>query len=421
MQLTIHIDELAFGGDGVGRLPSGKVVFVRGGAPGELLSARILDEKRSHVRAVAEQVHRSSLDRCEPICAVAGRCGGCSWMHLTAAAQRTWKRKLLARELLRANVIDDGVAVADVASGAEHGYRVRCRLHIRGGRFGTLGAGSHDVVTLRRCPVMSPPLERFALELAEHVELVRPRDADVELYVDATGRRGLYVSRCDPKMAKSWEELARSIGVEALGFDMRQGRRPRRSVTGAALEERSAGRPLAFEPGLFVQSNREMNSRLVMEVLSAADRGGRTFAEVYAGVGNFTVHLAEIFEGGAAFERDGRAVAMLRRNLGEVATRVRSKACDDIVAAKELSSMGQLDLLVVDPPRAGMKPLSSHFFSSAKHPPERVVMVSCHPMSAVRDLSLLVRHAEYQVVTVLPFDLFPQTHHLELVAVLERT
>lgn len=341
-------------------------------------------------------------------------------MHLSVATQRSWKRKLLARELLRASVIDDEATVADVVSGAEQGYRIRSRLHMRGGRFGTLGARSHEVVPLCHCPVMSPPLERFALDLGENVEQARPGDAEVELYVDAAGRRGLFVSRFDKRMAKSWEELARSVAVEALVLDIREGRRGPRPFRIGALEERSDGRALAFEPGLFVQSNREMNSRLVQAVLSDADQGGRTFAEVYAGVGNFTVHLASRFEGGAAFERDKRAVTMLQRNLGDAATRVRAKACHDTDAARSLSTMGQIDLLVVDPPRAGMKPLANGFFCSTKHLPERVAMVSCHPMSAVRDLSLLVHSAGYRLVTIVPVDLFPQTHHLELVAVLER-
>lgn len=420
MELTVHIDELAFGGDGVGRLPSGKVIFVRGAAPGELLSVRVLEEKSSHVRAVTEQVLRPSLERCEPGCSVAGQCGGCSWMHLTAEAQRSWKRKLLARELLRASVITDEAAVAGMASGLELGYRIRVRLHVRGGRFGTLRARSHDVVPLRRCPVMSRPLERLALELGEHIERAPPDDADVELYVDAMGRRGLYVSQMNRSQTSTWEDLARSARVDSLCITHRKGRPGRRPASGTTLEERSLDRSLAFEPGLFVQSNREMSSRLVEEVLRVADRGGRSFAEVYAGVGHFTVHLASRFQRGAAFEQDPGAVAMLRRNLGEAATRVRAIARRDVDCVQELLAMAPIELLVVDPPRAGMKPLLSPIFSERKGLPERVVMVSCHPMSAVRDLTHLVRNAGYRLVRVLPCDLFPQTHHLELVAVLER-
>jgi 23S rRNA (uracil1939-C5)-methyltransferase len=141
---------------------------------------------------------------------------------------------------------------------------------------------------------------------------------------------------------------------------------------------------------------------------------------VYAGVGNFTVHLAAMFEQGAAFERDSRAIELLRQNLGAHAPRVRAEACRDTGAAKKLSTMESVDVLVVDPPRAGMKPLLSRFFASTRGLPQRVVMVSCHPMSAVRDIANLVRSAGYEVIRVVPCDLFPQTHHLELVAVLKR-
>jgi tRNA/tmRNA/rRNA uracil-C5-methylase (TrmA/RlmC/RlmD family) len=407
--VELEVEGLAFGGAAVARLPSGKAVLVHGAAPSERVRARIVADRRSLSFAVCEGVLRPSPDRVEPVCPAAGRCGGCTWMHVEVGAQRRWKRALLARELVRAELVgsEADTRLGEVVAGAALGFRTRCRLHLVRGRLGTLAARSHEVVELSRCPVLAPSLERFALELGAAVATARLADADVELYVDAAGRRGLALSAGGA--AAGWDRVAADLGVAAL------------------LEERSAGATIAFEPGSFVQTNREMNDPLVQAVLAgAAPCAGpdRLFAEVYAGVGNLTVHLAELFGRGAAFERDRRSVAALRRNLGPAGARVEAVAARDDRAARRLSAT-RFDLLVADPPRAGMAPLREVLLERRRPrrggpPPARVVMASCHPMAAVRDLAHLVRVAGYRLVAVTPIDVFPQTHHLELVAVMER-
>lgn len=429
--VELETEDLAFGGAAVARLSSGKAVFVHGAAPRERVRAYVVEERRSLAVAVCEEVLRPSPDRaCAPgACEHAGRCGGCTWAHLDLAAQRRWKRTLLARELVRARLLgaEDDERIGEMVAGAGLGFRTRCRLHLFGGRLGPMAARSHEVVPFEGCPALAPPLERFALELGAALTgdsgASRPADADVELYVDAAGQRGLFVS---PRTggagegAQAWERVAAALGVASL----RIGSGARR---GALLEEHSAGAAIAFEPGQFVQTNREMNDRLVEAVVAGAAPGAgpeRGVAEVYAGVGNFTVHLAGLFGRGVAFEGDARSVELLRRNLGTAAARVEAVAARDDRAAKRLAAT-PVDVLVADPPRAGMKPLRPVFDPARRSrragpPPSRVVMVSCHPMAAVRDLAHLVRESGYSLVSVTPIDVFSQTHHLELVGVVER-
>jgi 23S rRNA (uracil1939-C5)-methyltransferase len=412
--VEVLVEAMAFGGDAVGRLPSGKVAFVRGALPGERAMVRLFEERSNLARGVAERVASPSPDRVEPVCAVADRCGGCPWMHLALPQQRSWKRRLLAQELVRAGVVADEAAVAEVVGGASTGFRTRCRLHFTGGELGTRPARGGGVIPLARCPILAPPLEAFALHLAEALRGAGAPvdDTDVELYVDADGERGLWVAAAAPREARRWAAVAGEVGATAVAGE----HRGRRWSLGDALRETAAGRSIGFEPGVFVQTNREATASVVDEVLRAAGAAGR-LAEVYAGVGTFSVHLAAAGWEGTLSEGDRRATGWLQKNLGRHADRFGVHCERDDDATRRLSGEPAVDLLVADPPRAGMKALVPVF---AAAPPARVVVVSCHPMAAVRDLARLVSDFRYGVARVVPIDLFPQTDHLEVVALAER-
>ncbi len=411
MTQSVRIDSLAFGGYGVGRLPSGKAVLVTGAAPGDVLSIAIEREKGSHVFATIDSILEPSADRVEPPCVQADLCGSCSWQHLSLATQRTWKRSLLADELSRAGILDDPEAVPDVQGGEGLGYRARTRMHLRSGVFGTMMRRSGTVVPFRGCPVLAPELEELALDVSQAI--AGAPDADVELYVDSLGQRGMLVALTGASPARAWEGIATEQGVYSYRI-RRPGSPP--GPEGRLLFEDSAGTPIAFEPGVFVQTNREANAVLVGRAMDASGRGAR-FAEVYAGAGNFTVHLGSRFEAGVAAEQEPLAARMLRRNMRSSGSTVEVLEGPDARAAQRLGASPAVDLLLADPPRSGMKPLYRVFDAA---PPARVVMVSCHPMAAVRDLGHLVNDSGYVLESVVPVDMFPQTDHLEIVACLAR-
>lgn len=409
--IEVRIEALAFGGHGVGRLPGGKAVFVASTAPGDLVRIRVVEEKASVAFAVIDELIEAAPERIAPCCPLADRCGGCTWQHLPIEVQRSWKDRLVARELERRGLAKEGVLRA-VQGGAAFGHRTRARLHRRGVAFGTLPRRSHAVLPLQVCPVLAPPLERFALDLAALLGEWPPFDADLELYVDADGRRGLAVEEALPGPDGRWEQLAAALGIGALR--LKGGPRPTSAGEDPALTEASGAKRLGFEPGVFVQTSREGNALLVAAALEAAGQGG-TFAEVYAGVGNFTVHLAERFRQGSASEVNAASVRWLRRNLGD-APHVTAHVEPDAASARRLGARPPVDLLLADPPHVGMRPLEPLFDAAA---PRRVVLVSCHPMAALRDLERLARRG-YRLRRLVPIDVFPQTDHLELVATLDR-
>jgi len=402
----VRIEALAFGGDGVGRLPGGKAVFVGGSAPGDEVRVRLLEEKPSVAFGEIEALVTAAPERVAPRCPVADRCGGCTWQHLPVDVQRAWKHRLIERELTRRGLGGDGVPGA-MACGPEFGHRTRTRLHRRGVDLGTLPRRSHRVIPLQACPILAPELEAFALALAVHLRAAPPFDAEVELYVDADGRRGMSVEPAGRPPLGFWDQVAGELGVTALRV---KGARPEGVRGREVLTEVSGSRRLGFEPGVFVQTTRVGNALLVAEALGMAGEGA-TFAEVYAGIGNFTVHLAERYGRGSASEGSRTSAAWLGRNLAGSPS-VSTHAEQDDASARRLTSGAPVDLLLADPPRAGMKPLEPLF---ERVPPRRVVMVSCHPMAAVRDLERLAQRG-YRLERLTPIDLFPQTDHLEVAA-----
>ncbi len=406
----IQIHALAFGGDGVGRLPDGRATFVRGAVPGDRLRVRLCEEHRSFARADIVAVLAPGPQRIAPPCPLAGTCGGCSWQQLDLAAQREWKRRLIALELARRVPGFAPDTLPPPWAGASFGHRTRTRLHRRGTQFGTLAARSHAVLPFGACPVLAPPLADFARELARGLADLPPGDADLELYVDATGARGLFVRPGQRAPLARVDALAAALRVQALAV----AGAPAEATPAARLAEISAGQPLAFGPGVFVQTNREANAALVAAVVAAAGAGER-FAELYAGIGNFTVHLARRFAGGLAAEGDPRAAAWLAENTAGLPVAVRAES--DVQTAALLAVEPAPDAVVLDPPRAGIRALRPLWSARA---PARVVLVSCDPAAALRDIAHLVGDVGYRLGDVQLFDLFPQTHHVEMVATLDR-
>jgi 23S rRNA (uracil1939-C5)-methyltransferase len=412
--IEVFVDALAFGGVGVGRLPDGKALLVHGAAPQERVLVEVTEDRRSYARGVVSSVVDASPDRVAPPCSVADQCGGCGWMHVSEKGQQTWKQQLVARELERAE-LSDQAQTDPIVTGPSLGSRTRTRLHRRGRTVGTLAARSHRVIPLKQCPILAPQLETFALELARSLEPLPPNNLELELYVDRRQKRGLHVSAPKPLSVERWRQLARDLGLVSLVLAW-----PRQRVRhreGPPLEEESAGLPLAFEPGLFVQTNREINAHLVDKAQTLAGEGER-FVECYAGVGNITIHLAKRFRRGVALEGQQRSARFLTENLGPAqAPSIEVRAESDSQSARRLTNHPRPDVIVMDPPRAGIKPLWP-LIKRLGAP--RLVMVSCHPMSAIRDVAHLSQNGGYELERLVPLDLFPHTPHLELVARMKR-
>jgi 23S rRNA (uracil1939-C5)-methyltransferase len=383
----VEISALAAGGEGVARERSGRVLFVRGGAPGDLVRARVVEVHKRFARAEIGELVRPSALRVEPACAVHGACGGCGWQHLAYPAQLEAKRAILRDALARGA----GVALDSLASPVEitpspdpYGTRGRARLLFADGRVGYRQGRSHALVATRDCPILAPPLARALAQLA----------------ADPPSGAGELELACGDDGAVSVS------GARVRGFSER------------AIALGTSGGDVLVSPRGFFQAHATLRGALAEAVLAAAERGARAL-ELHAGAGFFTLGLAARFGELIAVESDPRAARDLRANL-ERAGRANVRVLEQRTA-RALASAGVArfapDAVVLDPPRVGIGP--SEAAALARLAPHRIVHVSCDPATLARDLRVLLGSG-YRLASCRGFDLFPQTPHLEALALLER-
>lgn len=381
--LEVTIESLAAGGEGVGHDASGRVVFVPFAAAGDRVRVRVVEQYARFARGEIEAVLAPGVDRVAPRCPVFGSCGGCAWQHVGYPAQVAAKRAILHDALARIGGIE-APPVEFVASPQPYGYRARARVLLEGGRVGFRMRRSHELCAITACPLLAPPLDAALAELAAHA----PReDGEWELALGSDG----------------------AVRATPLGVRDRSGER----VTVCAAGER-----IEVSGGVFLQANALLQGALAQSVLEAAGQGGEVL-ELFAGAGFFTLGLARRFARVAAVESDAAAVADLARNCAAAGfrhVRVIEAPAEDVLAAVRTQRLAP-DVVVLDPPRGGIGTRASERL--ARLPAQRIIHVSCDPATLARDLRVLTQ-TRWSLLHVIGFDLFPQTPHVEAVAVLER-
>lgn len=393
--LEAEIGAVAHGGHCVSRV-DGRVVFVRHTLPGELVLAEVTEDKGgSYCRADAVRVLRAAPRRVTPLCALAapGKCGGCDWQHGAPELQRELKAHVVSEQLSRLAGIDRAVEVEELPGG-EFGWRTRVRLVVgHDGRAGLRAHRSRDVVPLPRgtdpCPIALPGLLEpvVSRRWRPGTELDVTGDAEGNTYVReaSTGQRRARVHDDVPERHAVQHAAGRAWKLDAHGFWQ---------VHPAAAETLAA----------------------VVGEWAIAPRGGRVW-DLYAGVGLFAAVLAgQVGSGGEvwAVESGRRAVADGAANLADLpAVRWRAGRVERVV--RELPEPA---VVVLDPPRAGAG--RAVVESVADAGPARIVYVACDPAALARDLATFAG-CGYGLRRLRAFDAFPMTHHVECVALLERS
>jgi len=425
------IESLAHGGDGVTRLSDGRTAFVPFSCPGDVVSLEVTEDHGRWVRASIAELHEPSPDRVEPPCPYFGVCGGCQWQHVAYARQAFEKRRSLVDSLTRIG----GVASPDVAdiieSPAHYGYRNKIELAVteHGGRL-TVGfsrTGTNDVVAVDSCLLLTGKHSHLPKSLAGALRFLMTRGntriVRAALRVSSAGEIAVDVRTAPGPFPRALAArvLSEATGARTVTRTMVRGTGDTREIAGVEVlagpggwnEHLGADRYRISAPSFF-QVNTKAAERLREAALEAlACDGTMRVADLYAGAGTFTLPIARAAGEAVAVEASKHALADLRYNLD---------AADldaDVVpgdAAYALADIGHVDAALIDPPRAGISEKAMRALSDARIP--RVVYVSCDPATLARDVKRLTE-AGYTPGRFVPVDLFPQTFHLETVAVLE--
>jgi len=404
---VVPITRIGAGGDGVGRLADGMVVFVPRTAPGDEAEIEVVERRKRYARGRLLQLVRAGADRVEPECPhyTGDRCGGCQLQHLSVPAQLAAKAGMVGdalRRIGRREVPDPAV----VPSPAGWRYRSKITLAVSGAQIGLRRYDAPGrVFALGDCRITREPLMRLWLAVREHRALLPPSLEEVVLREDREG--GLHVVAAGG--AEPWNAgpLAGAVGLEGVAYWWRPRRGAARVVAGA----RSGFPVLAFE-----QVNPVLAARIRQDaVAELGEVQGEIVWDLYGGVGDTARLLAARGARVFSVDRDRTAIAWARGRTG-------SEGAITWVAGPVEESLHRLPepaAVVVNPPRAGLAARVSAPLQrwGTSRPHARLCYVSCDPATLARDLSRLPAFA---LARVRAYDLFPHTGHVESLAVLRR-
>jgi 23S rRNA (uracil1939-C5)-methyltransferase len=425
--MRVRIEKMVYGGAGLAHEGDGRALFVPFTLPGELVEARVVEERGGFGEAALVRVVEGSADRVGPGCVHFGDCGGCHYQQGSYGAQLEIKRGVLLETLERAGLVDLP-AVRVHGSGEAWKYRNRIRLRVAEVdgelRVGYLRRGSAEFLPVRMCPIAAPLLWRAAEALLKvGVDVVGSKwvraAVEVEFFAAADESRLQMVLFVEKEPGKGFEAMCLKMqelvpelvgaGVMILGpkRKMRAG-----SDWGAeGLSYEVVGEKYWVGRGSFFQVNRWLVPELVG--LVTGGRKGLIAWDLYAGVGLFSRALAKNFSEVVAVEAAGGDLAKSFKGKGKRAV----SATTVEFLRRAVLERDKPALVVMDPPRAGVGAEVCALL--ARVSAKEMVYVSCDPVTLGRDLKALV-DSGYQVVELHLVDLFPQTFHLETVVVLRK-
>jgi len=379
-QLTLTIQDIAFGGEGVGRVslgsdtsavasatPSGDfVVFVPFVLVGEVVEVEIMEVKKNFARAKLLRVVQLSPERVEPACRYFGQCGGCQYQHVDYATQLRLKHKQIADLFQRIGGFEPARVAPVIPCPRPYGYRNRIMIRSQWNKpeqklnIGFVRWDCGLVEDIEECKIAEPVLNEEIRRVRAHP----PPKGGIKI-----------VLRVSPE---NWD----------------------------------------VPPDSFFQNNISLLPKLVKTVRGfLRDSGARHLADLYCGVGFFGIELADAVESFVGVEYDQRAIQSARRNAaarnihnGEFIASAVEAVLPELL--KRFSSPATTVLL--DPPRKGCWPQTLKLLRDTR--PAQVIYVSCHPATMARDLNILCGNGVFELARVQPLDMFPQTQHVECVA-----
>lgn len=436
MQLTV--ERMAYGPDAVARTAEGKTVFVTGAVAGDVVEATIDTEGPTFARAHVERIIEPSPNRIQPPCPFVGLCGGCPWGALRREDQLAAKSENLRSALARigrfsADDIDRLVRPIRHTEDA-WGYRNKIELAVREENghvvLGMHGLNPDQIIRIDRCPLFEKAFPKALKSAAGALSyLGNSRDLSLERVGVRASRRtkALEVALWTPTggfprahVARVLEDALKPTSIVRV---MTKGERKARRVVKNELlagqgswTERIGSEVMRVSAPSFFQVNTAAAEILIELVMDALDPGEDDVAcDLYCGAGTFTLPLARRCAWVFAVESYGPAVRDLRRNLERAGLDNVDAIGGD--AVREFPA-DEVDVLVVDPPRAGLDPQAVELISDTSA--RDVAYVSCDPATLARDLARFAERDVFEPVTITPVDLFPETFHCETVVHLSR-
>jgi 23S rRNA (uracil1939-C5)-methyltransferase len=427
--MEVRIEKLVYGGDGLAH-HDGHTVFVPLVLPGELVQIESSARKKKFIRGRLERVVEPSAERVPGPCPHYGRCGGCQYQHMPYEAQLRYKAEILRETLGRIGRIQWTGAIEAQAS-PPFGYRNRAQWKLRPNQKGATDSagigyfemGSTTLCAVTECTILSPRLADTLSRLRQMVSQGKVLGSidEIEAFADSDDEK-ILLNLSAERLGDSAESIAAALrdSLPNLESILIQDRRADKfHLAGPGYLSYAVG-GAKFRVGhlSFFQVNRFLIEPLVDAVVGKTR--GRLALDLFAGVGLFTVALAKQFERVIGVESNLAAAKDLENNMKESGGA--SPSSRNVTAEGFLSRWQETpDLLVIDPPRAGVE--TEALARLKKLAPARIHYVSCDPATLARDLAQLAGTNDastYDIESMNLFDIFPQTYHMEVLVRLRR-
>lgn len=434
--IELAVQRLGVNGEGVAA-HDGFTFFVEGALPGENVQARVTERHKNYGRAVIQKMLDTSIQRVKPICPLFGQCGGCQVMHLDYSAQLAMKQQRVIDAFERIAKIPAPPVDACVASPSPLSYRNKIQLPVRPGphgiRMGLYARHTHDLVDVDHCYIHSAIGETVyqtirRLVLSSRLTAYDPATGAGELRyvliksaVHTSQALVIFVTACKPtpelrRVARAIIELCSEVqGVIQNLNDL-----PDNTILGSnydilagedAIEEKLCGLTFKVSPASFFQVNPDQAENLYQQVLDfAALTGQETVLDAYCGVGTLSLLLAK--QAKQVFGVECVSEAIEDAQLNATYNQIDNAEFFCELAEDFVQRLKDIDVAVLNPPRKGCERILIEKLIQLS--PGKIVYVSCDPATLARDAALLCG-AGYLLQSIKPFDMFPQTAHVETV------
>jgi 23S rRNA (uracil1939-C5)-methyltransferase len=424
-RIELTLERLTHDGRGIGRW-RGRTTFVEGGLPGEQVTARVIRARSKLIEARLESLQQASPDRQLPRCPHIELCGGCSLQHMPHHQQLEIKQQALAQQLQHFAQVEPQ-QWASALSGSDYGYRQRTRIALRWDRqrreldVGFRQRASNELVNVTQCPVLVPQLEAALKALPALLRGLRSVETLGHVELIGAEHPALVLRHLQPLPAEDQQQLLAFAEQHGMGCWLQ-------GDDAAAVPLGSAAEPaykladqqltLGFAPGDFTQVNPQINQAMVNQALDwLAIEPGEAVLDLFCGVGNFALALARAGASVVGIEGSEEMVARAQENARKNRLDAVHFLPADLSKPLEMSAAPQrYTAALLDPPRDGADQLVADLAAMGV---ARILYISCNPATLARDAGILAGKG-YTLVRAGIMDMFPQTAHVEAMALFRR-
>ena len=404
----ILLEKLTYGGEAMGRLPDGRAVFVPFGLPGETVRVRLTQDKQNFARGELVEVVTASPERIDPKCKHFGKCGGCHYQNLSYENQLQAKTEILRDQFQRIGKIENPPIKPIVPSALEWNYRNHVQFHLTAeGKVGFVNSKGNSVFPIEECHLPETGIDSFWRELqfesnkeVERVSLRAGHNEELMVVLESENFE-------TPEL-----EIEADVSVVHL-FDEHPVVIAGRDHFVVSVHEKD----FRVSAASFFQVNTKMAEKMVEHLIARLPVSmSTTVLDVYCGVGLFSKFFAPKCEQVIGIEASESACEDFVFNLDEFDNVELYEGTAEEILPGLAGRLDSSTYIIVDPPRAGIERHTLDAIISIK--PQIIAYVSCDPSTLARDAARLI-NGGYRLAEVTPFDLFPQTYHIESISIFE--